>query len=37
MAAHDRSTYEKDVAALIKNQTDIRIQGFGMINIKQCV
>ena len=23
MAAHDRSTYEKDLAALIKNQTDI--------------
>ena len=23
MATHDRSTYEKDVAALIKNQTDI--------------
>ena len=23
MAKHDRSTYEKDVAALIKNQTDI--------------
>ena len=23
MATHDRSTYEKDLAALIKNQTDI--------------
>ena len=23
MGAHDRSTYEKDLAALIKNQTDI--------------
>ena len=23
MEAHDRSTYEKDLAALIKNQTDI--------------
>ena len=23
MAAHDRSTYEKDLAAMIKNQTDL--------------
>ena len=23
MAAHDRSTYEKDLAAIIKNQTDL--------------